>query len=97
MRTQTKSMALAHQIFAHWILLILITMALSSAVQAQSNETGTIHGIVSDSSGAIIPGASATLTGANLVVPRTTTSDDRGRYQFEQVPVGTYILKFTIS
>jgi Carboxypeptidase regulatory-like domain len=50
---------------------------------------------VSDPQGAVVPGATATLTNPATGFSRTTQTDDHGFYQFLQVPPGTYTL--TIS
>lgn len=51
---------------------------------------GSIVGVVSDSSGAVIPGAlvKATQTGTGQV--RQTTTNDTGSYNFPNLPQGTY-------
>jgi hypothetical protein len=61
-----------------------------SSVFAQNNQFGNIHGVVSDSSGAHMPGMMITLTTAVLLAPRSAPSDSGGNYHFEQLPVGAY-------
>jgi Carboxypeptidase regulatory-like domain len=56
------------------------------------NQTGNIHGRVTDPSGAAIPGVTITLTSPALLVPQKTTADAAGNYRFEQLPLGTYAL-----
>ena len=46
----------------------------------QSNDQGEIRGTISDSRGAVIPGASVTLVDAGTNVAQKTTSNDHGLY-----------------
>ena len=47
-------------------------------------------GEVTDSSGAIVPGATVTLTDATAGVKLTDTTNADGKYVFPSVPPGTY-------
>ena len=49
--------------------------------------TGDLSGFATDH-GAPVPGLELTLTGGPLAAPRTTATDDRGRYWFEDLPWG---------
>lgn len=70
---------------AHFALLI----ALSAAIYGQSS-TSSISGIVSDSSGAIIPNARVTATHELTGVTYRQTTTDTGAFAFPSVPVGSY-------
>jgi hypothetical protein len=52
-------------------------------------QTATLSGQVADESGAVIPGATVTLSGSPGPV-RTTIADERGSYSFTGVPPGRY-------
>ncbi|MBI1955761.1 MAG: TonB-dependent receptor [Acidobacteria bacterium] len=52
--------------------------------------TGTILGAVSDSTGAVIPGANVTIRNVETGISRTSTTDMAGRYRAPQLGVGTY-------
>ena len=54
---------------------------------------GEITGRVSDSSGAVVPGATITLTNINTNATRTTDSTSAGNYTLPSVPPGFYNLK----
>jgi len=56
-------------------------------------DTGSITGIVSDPSGAVIGGAKVTLTNEGTGASLSTTSGSDGSYQFNPVRIGTYRLE----
>ena len=64
---------------------------LSSAVRAQSE--ASISGIVSDSSGGGVAGATVTIRSTETGAERTVSTDEAGRYNAPSLPVGTYDLK----
>ena len=64
---------------------------------AQSNQTGNIHGTVSDVSGAAMPGVSISLTSPSLIQQLSATSDATGHYHFEQLPIGVYKMVFDLN
>ena len=59
---------------------------------AQTTGAGSIQGVVKDSSGALIPHASVTLTEAATHVVLTTKTNSAGNYAFPNINVGTYSL-----
>jgi len=70
------------------LLALLLCLSVGAAAQ---NSTATLTGIVTDSSGAVIPNAKVTLHDvATNVDTRTVMSDASGSYTASQVPNGTY-------
>lgn len=66
-------------------------LALSGAVaHGQTVQTGTIAGVIQDSSGAVLPGVTVTVTSSQQGFTRTAVTDENGRYVFPAVPVGQY-------
>ena len=65
-----------------------------SLLHAQSN-SGSLAGIVTDPSGAVIPGASVTIQNPVSAYSRTTTSDGTGHFRFSNVPFNPYHLSVT--
>src|SRR5258708_6857689 len=58
---------------------------------AQASRVGaTLEGIVSDTSGAVIPNSKVTLHNPLTNQSRTVTTDEQGFFRAEQLPVGTY-------
>jgi hypothetical protein len=72
-----------------------ILFVLASAVTAQNN--GSVTGVVTDSSGAVAPGAQVVLVQTETaIVSRAVTNAD-GVYRFASVAVGTYELTVTAT
>ena len=74
--------------------LVLVTaiLLLASAVpvSAQVTSGGTVSGVVTDKSGAVVPSATVTLTDTSTQETRTSTTNSAGQYIFVNVPSGTY-------
>lgn len=66
---------------------VLLVLALAVAVHGQST-TQTVQGLVTDTSGASIPGAKMTLTNMDTGVEQTVTTNETGNYTFTLVQVG---------
>src|SRR5664279_1832269 len=60
-----------------------------SAVLAQDT-TGKIVGTVSDPSGAVVAGATVTVTNSGTGAARQTSTDKQGHYQVLELPIGRY-------
>lgn len=77
---------------------ILTVLWLSVAVTAAAQvQYGAVFGRVTDSTGATLPGAIVTIEGPSLLRPQTVTTVESGGYRFENVPTGTYIVKFELA
>jgi hypothetical protein len=79
--------------FAVFFLLIYLT----TRTLAQSGGTTSLRGTVTDPAGAVVPGASITLTSAEIGVNLTTETNKNGAYQFLEVRPGTYVLTVNAS
>lgn len=77
------------------LLLLLILCAAAAPALAQNAGLGAIAGTVTDSSGAVLPGATVTLSSPQNTIgaSQQAVSDDRGAYQFLRLQAGTYIVK----
>ena len=63
---------------------------LTAGLLAQSSG---LSGIVTDSSGRVMPGVEVTLTNPETAASRTVITDEVGRYVFDQVTPGSYELR----
>ncbi len=71
---------------------VLCASMIASPAWGQAVSTGTVAGQVVDAQNAAITGATVTLTDKATNTPRTTTSNDTGRYIFTDIPPGQYDL-----
>jgi hypothetical protein len=71
-------------------LLIVVLAAPWMSVVAQSGPTGSLTGLVADQSGALVAGASVTVTKLATKVRRTVSTDEGGRWRAAALDVGTY-------
>src|SRR6202521_5963206 len=60
---------------------------------AQGETTSAIIGQVSDASGAVVPGATVTITNTETALRRSAKTDDSGRFNFPQLKPGTYTVR----
>src|SRR5687767_6584957 len=73
---------------------LLVLLFLQMAVVAQS-ERGAIVGLVTDSTGALVPGASVTITNLGNKTSQTLTTNDEGRYEAPFLIPATYEVSAT--
>jgi hypothetical protein len=71
---------------------LILALFLASGVTAWPSVSGSISGIVRDSSRAVVPGATITITNVQTGVRQIVTTNDLGVYSFLALPVGTYKL-----
>src|SRR5918999_3255099 len=74
---------------------LLVLFVAANGAWAQSF-TGGVRGAVNDPGG-IIPGVEVTLTNENTGVARSTTTNERGEYNFPNLAPGSYTLKATLQ
>src|SRR3984885_4608277 len=72
------------------VLLLVVCVGNSLPAWAQSTSTGTVAGSVTDPTGAVVAGATVTLTDIGTNTPRTTTTNPSGRYIYVDVNPGVY-------
>jgi hypothetical protein len=75
-------------------LLILCTVLAPAVARAQAS----IAGVVTDASGAVLPGVSVEATSPVLIEnARTAVSDGNGQYRIESLRPGSYVVTFTLQ
>lgn len=70
---------------------LIALVGASLALHAQGN-AGTVHGTVTDPSGAVIPGATVELKNSVSGVDRTTVTDDSGQFSFANISFNPYTI-----
>jgi hypothetical protein len=73
-----------------WILGLIVALVSGPAISSGQGYYGTISGLMTDSTGAVIPGAKITLIDQDKGYRRSATSDAMGRYLYRSVPPGAY-------
>ena len=88
-----------HSVHVQWLKLVRVvtlTLAFIPMVTlpgfAQSTSSGTIIGTVTDPQGALIAGATITVTDLSTKTQRTTTTNKDGQYVLANVPPGGYAI-----
>jgi hypothetical protein len=78
------------------VVVLLAVVCLGLAVPTLAQQTGEIYGKVADTSGAVIPGVTVTVSGPVLLQPGVAVTSQTGTYRFPQLPIGTYSVKFEL-
>ena len=78
------------------IIALLLCLSVPLTVSAQSDR-GTITGIVSDSTGAVLPKASVTATNVSKGIISKTVTNEEGNYTVPLLPAGTYLVRIELS
>src|SRR4051812_9497775 len=74
-----------------FILSALLSLSLTAPAFAQSQAAnGAIEGIVSDSSGGVLPGVTVTVTNVDTGLERSMVTNEKGLYRAPLLPLGTY-------
>jgi hypothetical protein len=77
-------------------LMMLLAATLNVVASAQET-TGTITGVASDQSGAVLPGVLVTIKNTNTSTVRTITTSESGAFTVSLLPVGAYEVTFELS
>lgn len=78
--------------------MVVALLLLAVMAAAQTLGSGTIAGVVRDSSGAVLPGVTVEVSSPALIEKvRSVVSDDQGRYQVIDLRPGTYTVVFSLG
>ena len=78
------------------VLVLAFVTLLAGASHAQTTQ-GRLTGMVTDAQGAILPGATVTVTSPALIGVQSTVSQPDGRYLFPALPTGAYKIVIELS
>jgi hypothetical protein len=90
MQTKKGIVSMKMRIFTMTLLALCLALFTMSGAMAQSSTTGSIEGTITDPSGGVVPNATVTVSGSNLISPQTATTDDQGHYRILNLPPGRY-------
>jgi len=74
---------------------VLLLFGTALPLWGQTGSLGTVAGVVTDQSNAVVPDVTVTITDKATKSVRTTTTNNAGRYVFVNVQPGTYDVAFT--
>jgi len=77
--------------------ILLLGAAPFALAQTPSSTVGAINGIVTDSTKAVLPGVTVTLSGPSVMGTPTTVTDATGAFRFGSLAPGDYQLVFELS
>ena len=78
-------------------ILVALALAFCALLPAQTTTTGNLAGMVNDSSGAVVPGATVTIKDLNTGESRTVQSNSTGAYRFTFLRPGVYQISGSVS
>jgi outer membrane receptor protein involved in Fe transport len=73
-----------------WSAWLLLSLMCATVLRAQVNSTATIQGTVTDSSGAVVSGATVQVRNNGTDATQNAVSDAQGRYSIPSLPIGNY-------
>jgi hypothetical protein len=86
--------------FRFFILAMVCTMVCTPGQRsgfAQSTNSGDLRGTVTDSTGALLPGVTVTITNKNTQVTKVLTTNQDGLYDSGSIVVGNYQVRFSLT
>src|SRR5437667_3650906 len=79
-------------------LALVFALAGAGARAAAAQELrGRITGVVTDNTGAVLPGVTVTVSGPALIQPQTAVSGADGTYRYPALPPGLYTVTFELT
>ena len=78
-------------------LLVLLVIGLTAERSAAQELRGRMTGVITDNTGAVLPGVTVTAAGPALIQPQITVSGADGTYRYAALPSGLYTVTFELS
>jgi hypothetical protein len=79
------------------IALAMVALFATASLATAQQQTGEIFGKVTDTSGAVLPGVTVTLTAPILLQALVATTSGNGTYEFPRLESNTYSVKFELA
>jgi outer membrane receptor protein involved in Fe transport len=83
--------------FLAFVFAVLTTVFMWMPTRASAQATGQVSGVISESSGRLVPSATVDLTNTSTSQVRSTRSNGEGAYEFPLVNPGMYQIRVTMS
>ena len=98
MTTMTRHQERSHTSLALLVSALMLMFTAATAMPAAAQSQGAIIGVVTDSSGGVLPGVTVVATGPALQVPQVETiTNENGEYRLSPLPPGLYTIAFELS
>jgi hypothetical protein len=78
-------------------LILLMVSGFTPAARAQGIDNALLRGTVTDSTGAVVPGATVTMTNVDTGVSEKRPTDESGRYLFTDLKPASYTAKVEVA
>ena len=85
------------QNLAAWVCVVVATIGLAAGAALADEGPGRVSGVVRDSSGAVIANAGVALTTGEQMSVKNARTDKEGRFEFDQLVPGRYLLVVSAS
>ena len=82
---------------AIWAMPLALLLIAAPAYPQSAQTTGTILGVVKDSTGAVVAGTTVTITNVGTAQTRTVTTGDDGAFRVPALPAGSYRMRIEKS
>ena len=82
--------------FRQSTLLAAVLVLFAATASFAQQQTGEIFGRVTDTSGAVLPGATVSVQGPALIQPRVVVTSATGTYRVPELPIGAYRVRFEL-
>ena len=79
--------------FVAWVILLLLTTAAAAGAQ---EFRGRVNGVVTDNTGAVLPGVTVTATSPAMIQPQVQITGEDGTYRFIALNPGIYALTYEL-
>ena len=79
------------------VVALLFGVAAGAIGQTVSTTTGAINGKITDTSGAVMPGVTVSITSPSMQGTRTDVTGADGVYRFSAIPPGDYTVKYELA
>src|SRR5437763_15820431 len=76
---------------------VLAVIVFSAVPAMAQTATARVEGIVTDNTGAVLPGATVTATNTGTNAQRIDVSNEKGAYTLTALPVGPYRVQIDLS
>ena len=86
-----------HSSFLRVILVIVSVLAATFALGQSQATTGVVEGVVTDSSGGVLPGVTVTMRNTATNFEQVQVTDSAGRFRGVQLPLGPYEIRVALA